>query len=244
DGKYFFEAAWKTVPVLDRTLGGEGWRAMAYCLSKKRWSTLPLNGTCLVSPATLPDPRLGRGEFCESISVDKLMSQDSVLFSYSTYIDAGLYRFRNKYTGEHLTTASLSIDPKQNFRYIPNVANGDAFDLDTSGVGSVFEGPILSPNVPDSFSGLALTSRLLRYTDGAGRYVTLVEGAAVPAGYYLEELEGYIYAKTPPTGVPELHFWQRKDSYVSTTGDLGPQGYFYLGWTGYLPSLRDYALME
>lgn len=242
DGEYFFEAAWKTIPVLDRTLGGEGWRAKAFCLSKKRWSTLPINGTCLTT--SMPDPRLGRGEFCESISVDKLMSQDSVLFSYSTYIDAGLYRFRNKYTGEHLTTASLSIDPKQTFTYIPNVANADAFELDTSGVGSVFEGPILSRNVPASFSGLALTSRLLRYTDGAGRYVTLVEGSAVPAGYYLEELEGYVYAKTPPMSVPELHFWQRKDSYVTTTGNLGPQGYYDLGWTGYLPALSDYALME
>lgn len=244
DGDYFFEAAWKTVPVLDRT-NGQGWRASALCLSKKRWSTLPLNGTCVVSPASLPDPRLNRGgEFCESISADKLLSQGSVLYSYSTYIDAGLYRFRNKLTGEHLTTASVFIDPKLPFTYIPNVVNAAAYELDTSGVGSVFEGPVLSKNVPASFPGLALTSRLLRYTDGAGRYVTLVEGAAVPSGYYLEELEGYVYAKTPPMSVPELHFWQHKDSYVTTTGYLKPLGYDDLGWTGYLPALRDYALME
>jgi hypothetical protein len=44
--------------------------------------------------------------------------------------------------------------------------------------------------------------------------------------------------------VPELHFWQRNHSYVTTTGDLGPQGYYDLGWTGYLPALSDYAQME
>jgi hypothetical protein len=241
DGEYFFEAAWKTLPVLDPALG-EGWRAKALCLSKKRWSTLPINGACMST--SLADPRTGRGDFCEALSADKLLSQESVLFSYSTYIDAGLYRFRNKYTGELLTTAALFIDPKTPFKYTPSIAKADDYELDTSGVGSVFEGPILSRNVPASFPGLALTSRLLRYTDGAGRYVTLVEGAAVPAGYYLDELEGYVYAKTPPMSVPELHFWGRKGSYATTTGNLGPLGYSNLGWTGYLPALKDYALME
>jgi hypothetical protein len=31
---------------------------------------------------------------------------------------------------------------------------------------------------------------------------------------------------------------------VTTTGDMGLLGYDDLGWTGYLPALRDYALME
>ncbi|WP_375766937.1 protein kinase [Archangium gephyra] len=70
------------------------------------------------------------------------------------------------------------------------------------------------------------------------------EGGLPLLQFALAELEGYVYAKTPPMSVPMLHFWQRKDSYVTTTGNLGPQGYDDLGWTGYLPALSDSAQME
>lgn len=55
----------------------------------------------------------------------------------------------------------------------------------------------------------------------------------MPAGYYADELEGYVYAKTPPMNVPTLSFWEHKGSYATTAGNLGPLGYSNLGWTGF-----------
>jgi ADYC domain len=242
-GDFFFEAAWTAVPVKDDR-EGEGWRGKALCLTKKRWSTLPLNGTCF-DPSSLPDPRTNRDEeYCESRSAEELLALGSVLFSYSTYIDAGLYRFKNKNTGALLTTASVTIKSWPAFAYVPNVPDGDEYELDTYGTSSVFEGSILSRNVPSTFPYLDQTSRLLRYTDGAGRYVTLLEGAVVPAGYVFEELEGYVFTKPPPMSVPELHLWQQLGSYATTRGDLGALGYVDVGWMGYLPSLSDYSQMQ
>ncbi|AKJ06170.1 Hypothetical protein AA314_07796 [Archangium gephyra] len=238
---FFFETAWAASQVKDTQ--GYGWRAKALCLTKKRWSTLPLNGTCL-NPTNLPDPRTQRqAPFCESLSASQLLSQGAMLFSYSSYIDAGLYRFKHKVTGELLTTASLNISPSGAFVYVPKVPNGNDYVLDTTGVSSVYEGPILSPSVPATFPGLADARPLWRYTDGLGRYVTLVEGTGVPAGFVPDganALEGYVYVGKALSGPPELHLWERSGSYATSTGPLGTLSYHDVALMGFLPSLSDY----
>ncbi|MFL5359267.1 ADYC domain-containing protein [Archangium sp.] len=244
-GDFFFETAWAASQVKDQQ--GYGWRARALCLTKKRWSTLPLNGTCLNS-TNLPDPRTQRqAPFCESLSAATLLSQGAMLFSYSSYIDAGLYRFKHKVTGELLTTASLNISPTGTFVYVPKVPNGNDYLLDTTGVSSVYEGPILSPKVPAMFPGLADTRPLWRYTDGLGHYVTLVEGTSVPAGFVpdgVNALEGYVYVGKTLSSPPELHLWERAGSYATSTGPLGALSYHDLALMGFLPSLSDYDTMQ
>lgn len=99
---FAFEAAW----------AGRAWgdgRPFAFtpvvCLSKLRWSTLPLGGDC---PLRLPDPRVdAKGKFCDDISPTHMESAGALLYSSSTYIDAGLYTHIDPATQLHLTTANL-----------------------------------------------------------------------------------------------------------------------------------------
>jgi hypothetical protein len=96
-----FEAAWS----------GHAWKIPAsgpaqqpaFCLSKLRWSTLPLGGDC---PLELPDPRLPKseGHFCEEYDQRELENMGAVFFNDSPVLDAGLYTWSNAGANAWLTT--------------------------------------------------------------------------------------------------------------------------------------------
>ncbi|WP_146210154.1 ADYC domain-containing protein [Vitiosangium sp. GDMCC 1.1324] len=217
DRKYLFEAAW----ALDATNSDlRSMRARAVCLSKKRWSTMPLGGSCastLVDPRRtgLPLPPLTYvppvGRYCEDMSMAELNARGAVLFSYSQYIDAGLYRFR-KPTGDgtyqYLTTAHVGIEAVQGSYIhtyspaVPGLSEAEAaqYQLDVNTVteawtGTAFEGPVLSPKVSCTDVVRLGARKLLRYKNGdTGAFVTLVpqEGEQVeigPGGSTLDEPE-------------------------------------------------------
>jgi hypothetical protein len=251
---FFFESAWTTIPyVFPKDAGGDkaGLRAKASCLTKKRWTTLPLGGSCM---GELPDPRLDNADrYCEDVSAEELVDKKgAVLFSYSRFVDAGLYRFRHQSNPEWtLTTASVNVT--QTGEYLPEVEEGLHYKLDSN----PFEGTILTRHVPDDFPGMKFTARLLRYRSGTGqaaRFVTLVEGPmmSVPQGYQLDDggdggVEGYVYTAPPPSNTPFPKLDQWKDAqghYTATTRNLMQQGYSIDSFLGYLPTLSDYAQMQ
>jgi hypothetical protein len=88
-------------------------------------------------------------------------------------------------------------------------------------------------------------------TDENSRFVTVLEGMQVPAGYVLDKendsggLEGYVYvAPQPPSTQPTrvLRQWEAAPGdYATSSGELSPWGYSITGTLGYLPMLSDYA---
>ncbi len=248
----FFEAAWTTDPLVDPRLGTiRGYQARAMCLTKKRWSTLPLNGACSatqVSSQPVQDPRSARTEmkYCDDLSAEQLRAEGALLYSYSTYIDAGLYRFKKYGTTDEFVTTTVNIAqghyPES---YLPEgVTHPEEYEL----VG--YEGTLLGRNVPKAFLNKQQpTVPLLLYTDGT-RYLSGSDPAWVPQGFeppvYADPLMGHV--STVPPKVPgqyrELHLWRNQGRHVTTTQDMSWYGFQYVGPMGFLPSMRDYASMQ
>ena len=94
-----FEAAWNGKAIAD---GSGPVNIPVACLSKRRWSTLPLGGNC---PLQLPDPRVDRkSKFCEDMDME---AKGALLYSSSSYRDSGLYTYTEPASQLRLTTASL-----------------------------------------------------------------------------------------------------------------------------------------
>lgn len=236
-GDFYFEAAWG-VGERDGTL-----RANALCMTKKRWSTLPVGGSCSTANWLL-DPRTRRtARYCEEYTARELLDQGALLFSYSKYLDAGLYRFRHHTTGEQITTTQVSINPS------PLAQAGEPYRLNLPGIdpshyGLVgFEGIVISPTAPAQLlSNLGQMVTLNRYKSEKGMYVTLTEKDEPPSpDYELEGREGYVTFTSPPgTNPAVLRLWSDKsDSYVTTTHSI--QGQLLNDHMGFLPSLAEYA---
>lgn len=80
-------------------------RAPAVCLSKRRWSTLPLGGDC---PSRVPDPRVDRNaKFCDDLSSSDLERSGALIYSSRSFVDAGLYTHLDRDSQLRLTTANL-----------------------------------------------------------------------------------------------------------------------------------------
>ncbi|EAU64749.1 hypothetical protein STIAU_0424 [Stigmatella aurantiaca DW4/3-1] len=266
---YFFESAWALVdpisgqPVTSATLPFRV-RTQAVCLTKKRWSTLPYDGLCMnnhgdtLQPSRVPDPRNPdvQAKYCEEYTRDELIQRGAVLFSYSKFLDAALYRFKHVTTGQYLTTSRISIHSLESHLhatlYQPDasVFSDAANYLLIDGFRYSYEGPLFRPETPTHlFEGIAV-SPLLRYrsTSSPTRFITLVGGsdAAVPDGYVLDEVEGYTSAsQNPPSSAAALHLYGNDTGDYLTTGDEAhlPEGYEPLTVTpmGYLPQLEHYA---
>lgn len=250
-GNFFLEAAWKVDSDVNEVGLVKNMRAHALCLTKKRWSTLPV-GACMSS--TLPDPRQkgSTATYCEDGSKDQLLERGGLLFSYSMFMDAGLYRFKNGVTGEFLTTADVVIDPndKYPYSYQPRFAKGVGYKLDDGGsLGSFnpFEGTVLTEAAWNAGPFLNVRSnlrKLVRCVDSNGRYLTQRADGWVPKGYSCGSAEGYVYVPGDPldpmAGVSKLTLW-RNGRYVTSVTNLAPLGYSNEGAQGYLPSLVDYA---
>lgn len=248
---FFFEAAWKVDSEVNQAGQVNHMRAHALCLTKKRWSTLPV-GACMSS--ILPDPRQkgSNATYCEDGSKDKLLEQGALLFSYSMFMDAGLYRFKNSVTGEFLTTADVVIDPNTKYpdSYQPRFAPWKGYKLDEEGsIGSFnpFEGTVLTEAAWNAGPFLNVRSnlrKLVRCVDSNGRYITQMADSWVPKGYSCAPGEGYVYVPGDPmdpmAGVSKLTLW-RNGRYVTSVTNLAPLGYSNEGEQGYLPSLVDYA---
>lgn len=99
---FAFEAAWRGRAAIEGRPRGQ---SPVVCLSKLRWSTLPLGGDC---PLQVPDPRVNRkAQFCDDLTPKQMEFAGALMYSASTYIDAGLYTYIDPVSQLHLTTANL-----------------------------------------------------------------------------------------------------------------------------------------
>jgi hypothetical protein len=241
-----FEAAW-TSRRHDDGMGSEGWRTEALCLTKKRWSTLPLNGTC---PGVLPDPREDRSvRYCDTTPAEDLLHRGAVLFSYSQYADAGLYRFKHKTTHRFLTTTvSIDEDPDVDYpaSYLPTgIPRSEQanYALDESGFTSAFEGTILAPHAPEWFPGMTDAKRLVLLGDGKDNYLTQTADVPVPTDFFtVDSLQGYVYgtAASTPHVSQALRVWKgsQGNDFVTTLGDATPKGYGPVQALGFTAQLQ------
>lgn len=127
DSSYALEAAWG----IDNC-----GQVKTVCLSKARWGSLPIDGTCqsirhLLTPRdplrTVINLRTGRAWDaldCFGKTPAELKSQGALLLSYSRRIDVGLYRFRLKSSvpgaERFLTTTSVESNVSSSTSYALN----------------------------------------------------------------------------------------------------------------------------
>lgn len=165
DGSPFrFEAAWPGVAMTSPPAQ----RPPPICLSKLRWSTLPLGGGCGVE---LPDPRTDiKGQFCENMTAQQLEQAGALVYSSSMYLDAGLYSYTAPSSMMTLTTASLQPGPIGD---LPTwkVPPPPGLIFPVAGEGVTFEATIFSLQLPPEMSHLGLIT-LTSYLCGGNNLVT------------------------------------------------------------------------
>jgi hypothetical protein len=191
---FFFEAAWRAYPPSTAQVNRPG---EAFCVTKKRWATMPAECVQLKPkpPLTAADGLWVAPVFCEEFSEDDLEKNFALLFSYSLFLDIGLYRCER--SSSWLTTAvdELDISPASLSLQVPPKMSKvvDGFNCQEDD----FEGTVLRVDardapLPDGFpvdwSGL---KQLYRHTTGPNRYITNTTPPAVgeqgskPIGYIL-----------------------------------------------------------
>lgn len=206
---YYFEAAW----------GQKG----AFCLSKKRWATLPLGGYC---PDRLPDPRVpgSNAKYCEEIARADLDSLDPAVYgaafsrlhahgarmlSKSAFLDAGLYRWTSPYTGAPLTTTDGFYGGPWSYETVSPAISGFEGAWEARYEGTAFTA--IAPSLLGLPAGSYVELNLWR---SPRDYVTAVYSPG--ADYVRVRSEGFIYSKNAP--LASLPFGDRaRKLYVYTT---------------------------
>lgn len=80
--QFFFEAGWRAGDL------------PPVCLSKTRWASQPIGGTC--AAGVLPDPRISNaGQFCDDLSTDVITGRGAIILNASKTNDAYLHRWAN-----------------------------------------------------------------------------------------------------------------------------------------------------
>ena len=203
-----FEAAWPAVAGNERFFHGA---LPALCLTKLRWSTLPLGGTC---PLALPDPRIEwKGKFCEDMSYAELEAHGALLYSGSTYIDAGLYSYADAPTSAHLSTTNLlpgSVGQPPDWQVAPPP-------------GSIFPQPGQPVRLEATIFSVALPPEMPRddlpvlrsYQCESGDYLTTT--SEPPAGCALIADEGHVYPPNTPGRTALRRWWEPNKERSFTT---------------------------
>jgi ADYC domain len=215
---WFFEAAWPGLAIVDRRIV----RSPAICLSKQRWSTIPLGGSC----TQLPDPRIdSKGKFCEDMSPVSLELKGARTYSSSAFIDAGLYTYTNPFTGTRLTTASLlpeaaTFPPAWQISPVPPIG----FPV-VGGPAPRFEGTMFATVLPP---GLPVGD-LKKLTSYACPDDDLVTTTSSISGCEKIAEEGHVYAPHTPGRAP-LRRWWNPGVKRSVTTTVAPTTMIAEGW--------------
>ncbi|NOK15902.1 ADYC domain-containing protein [Corallococcus carmarthensis] len=238
---YALEAVW------ERTECGE---VRPLCLGKTRWDTLSLEATC-VNRALIQPSRMQRS--CEELNVSTL-GGETLLVSYSLFIDRALVGFKSGDTN-YLTTTAVTVDIQNH----PGGADVSGYspDLDGNGVADTsslvalrMEGPLLTPKLPENIRKRmgALIKPLYRCANIYGRYLltdtSTCDGAA---GFSLkmvngdQGIEGFLYSAVDsdsPGQRRPLKLWkhpQRLGTFATST--QAPDGFVLVRELGYLPAV-------
>lgn len=210
--------------------GGPNAPAAALCLSRTRWSTVPLGPR---SPCAdlMPDPReAGDGQpprFCDDKTVAEWAADGAVFVNNSRPLDVGLVVWGDG-EGHYVTTTQFEwLGPGVDAPAPPR------YPLFRSIEGSAYK-PELTP--PKDRGIVALT----RYTDSTGARTITTTGQP-PAGFGNPQREAYVFGPDTetdllPTTQRALYLHTSADGYHVTTTDATPlPGYSLVRLIGYLP---------
>jgi hypothetical protein len=204
DPAFPFEAAWTGAAAIRGRLSPRP----VVCLSKLRWSTLPLGGTC---PLTIPDPRRdGKGKFCEDMSELELEQRGAHLYSSSMFLDAGLYTYADasglRLSTSHLLPGKVGSIPSWT---IPPPA-GVPFPI--SAEEPRFEATLFTPTLPP----LVPTANLVRVASYLCA-TDLITTATAPAGCTELATEGWVFAPGTTERAPLRRWYDpvRKHSWTT-----------------------------
>jgi len=194
------------------------------CLSKLRWSTLPLGGYC---PLTLPDPRVNvKASFCDDLLAQPTLMEAGLngkpgarTYSYTTFLDAGLYNYNDLNTRRRLATTHLQpqVNPALP-AWIPS-SPGVGFPAQSEDLwldATIFQAA-LPPEI--QVSGLRMLSS---YNCGSD-LVTTTSGSTCPKMFD----EGQLYPVNTP-GRANLRRWTDTQGYSFTT-TASPWSMLYAG---------------
>lgn len=186
------EAMWK--------VDGGSTRPGLLCLSKRRWDTLPLGGSCSLNVA---DPRLSRvGRYCEDQSYSQWVAEGAILGNDSLFIDRGLFRWlsvggNDQYSSSHYIWRGAKPSPTG---FPPGYSfvefEGAVFANDLANQGLLPAGSLVplysyySPARGDRFTTSHLDPNNMPHP----------AWDALPKDYANPVLEGWIYK--PPTVFP------------------------------------------
>jgi hypothetical protein len=227
DRAYSFEAAWPGIAVVispSIVRPPPPRRLPAICLSKLRWSTLPLGGGC----TALPDPRVdSKGKFCDDMPPITLEQKGALTYSASTFIDAGLYTYLKPSDGTRLTTSNLlpqavGQPPAWQIPQPPGVP----FPIPGAALPQ-FEATIFSQSLPPGLPTTGL-QKLATYQCGDD-LVTEAIGPNAPKGCTFMANEGYVYEPGTPGRAP-LRRWYNPSTRRSYTTGAAPSTMILGGW--------------
>lgn len=212
-----FEAAWNGKAIAD---GSPATNIPVVCLSKRRWSTLPLGGNC---PAQVPDPRVNpKAKFCEDIDME---AKGALLYSSSSYMDAGLYSYNDPTSRLYLTTANLlpqsqGVLPVWSFSPQPNVP------FPAANQPTRFEASIFAAALPITIPEVNLV-KLMSYRCENDLVTTTPD--LVDAHCEQMVHEGYVYPRNAP-GRAQLRRWTTPNTKHSYTTTISPTTMMANGW--------------
>jgi len=207
---YAFEAAWPGIA----STGGPPPQTPAICLSKLRWSTLPFGGGCGLP---IPDPRVdAKGEFCDDLTPEQLEQAGALVYSWSSFLDAGLYSYVIPSTAIALTTSNLvpgAVGELPAWKVPPPVP----LSFPATGENVRFEATIFAPQLPSHVpqAGLLMLST---YSCGSDLVTTTSPPAA---GCTKIADEGKVYAPNTPGHTP-LRRWTDATGHHPYTTAISP----------------------
>jgi ADYC domain len=218
---YYAEAAWAGKAIND----SQPQAIPVVCLSKLRWSTLPLGGNC---PLQLPDPRItGKAKFCEAYSTQDLENRGAVMYSASTFIDAGLYTYTDPSTQLRLTTASLVPQAQGELPAWTLPSPPAEVPFPAAGQPVRFEATVFAANLPVAIPDANLV-KLVSYRCH-GDLMTTTSTPTDPSCAQIA-LEGYVYPPNTSNRAP-LRRWSNPATKRSNTTAVSPTNMMADGWS-------------
>lgn len=213
-----FEAAWAGSAADDKP-----WvQTPVVCLSKKRWSTLPLGGDC---PDKVPDPRVTKANFCDDMKPSEMEALGARIYSSSSFIDAALYTHLDadgmRFTTTYLLPTKQSQPPAWHTIADPT---GGRFPSSTQ-PGSLEATIFRYPPVPS----LDTTALVALASYWCGTYGVTSPRAPLDPKCNKVETEGFLYpAGTPGRAV--LRRWYKPGKLESHTTAISPTQMLAKGW--------------
>lgn len=211
---------------------GDGGEPAALCLSRSRWSTVPI-GPRSPCAELMPDPREDgppspRRRFCDDLTVADWAAEGGAFFvNSSRAMDVGLYVWTDD-AGHYLSTTSYPWLGKG-----VDVEAPPGYPRFVSIEGSLYKPTDVAPNRPGLVPLYAFAQR-----DG-GRIRALTTTDPAPAGWGDRTLAGYVYGPTEEAPVPtaqrlRLH-GDGQGNFVTTSAAKPPDGYTEVAILGWLP---------